>query len=61
MEKSLWGDGRNPGTRPAECFQKAEKLCATSSEGIRILDGDQLGELGRDDCHRRFRSAQAAS
>ena len=25
------------------------------------LDGGQLGELGRDGCHRLFRSAQAAS
>jgi hypothetical protein len=28
---------------------------------LSLLDGDQLSELGRDVCHRRFCSAKAAS
>ncbi len=28
---------------------------------LSLLDGDQVGELGRDVCHQRFYSAQAAS
>ena len=42
--------------------RRPDRLCDAGPATPAIeLDGDQLGELGRDVCHRIFRSTQTAS
>ena len=47
-----------PWERPEQTFQSPQNR---QSGWTVDLEGDQLGELGRDVCHRLFCSAQAAS
>ena len=54
-------DVDDPLTREARQMLVAHHVVRHEARSSRLGRGDQLGDLGRDVCHRRLCSAQAAS